>query len=88
MTETPSTSKPWYQSATIYAIALSITTKILIVAGVGGEDIQKTAAELTTLWLPLAGIAFDLAAAWFRKRATGPLTITTPKETPDATPTP
>lgn len=69
-------SKPWYQSATYYALAVAIVSKILMMAGLAEIDAGKQAGEIVTVVLPFVGICADLIAAWGRKRAQGPLTAT------------
>lgn len=69
-------SKPWYQSATYYALAVAIVSKILMMAGLAESDAGKQAGEIVTVVLPFIGIVADLIAAWGRKRAQGPVTLT------------
>ena len=69
-------AKPWYQSATTYALAVSIVTKLLIMAGLAETEAGEKASTFITGFLPVAGIAFDVIAGWARKRAQGPLTLT------------
>lgn len=69
-------AKPWYQSTTYYALAVAIATKIFMLAGLAEGDAGKQAGELVTVMLPFIGIVADLVAAWGRKRAQGPVTLT------------
>lgn len=69
-------SKPWYTSATYYALFVAIVSKILMMAGLAESDAGKQAGEIVTVVLPFIGICADLLAAWARKRAKGPLTLT------------
>jgi hypothetical protein len=69
--------KVWYRSTTLWALAVSAIAHLLTIAGFTDEESRHLAAELVATLVPFVGILADLAAAWGRRRARGPLTLTT-----------
>ncbi len=72
-------SKPWYKSATIYALAVSLLAHVLVLMGAGEGTATELANNFVTALIPIVGIVADAVGAWGRSRATGPLTA---KENP------
>lgn len=69
--------KVWYRSKTLWALVVSFIAHSLTLAGFPELEAERIAGELGPLLVPLVGILADLGAAWGRRRARGPLTLTT-----------
>jgi hypothetical protein len=67
-------SKPWYQSATLYALAVSALAHALVLLGATEGEAQEAAAGFVAHAIPVIGLVADAVGAWGRRRAQGPLT--------------
>jgi hypothetical protein len=70
-------SKVWYRSATLWALAVSALAHCLVLLGVNESEAETAAAELVRALAPVVGLVADAVGAWGRRRAEGPLTIST-----------
>jgi hypothetical protein len=65
--------KRWYESKTIWALAVSAIAHVLVIFGLGEQEASAAAAEFVAALAPFVGLAADAFGAWARRRAEGPL---------------
>lgn len=73
---TENTGKAWYKSLTIRALIAAVLAQLLVFFGVGEQQALGFAGKGIDALLQVIELSALGVAAWGRKRATQPLTLT------------